>query len=65
MQHRETAVEIGLALLAAGLRAAAGVLVFGRASGGARRGRRRNEATPSGGSVAPERHHHTSTVSAR
>ncbi len=65
MDNRESALEIGLGLLAAGLLAAAAVLIFGRASGGAHRGHRRSEPAPAAGSVAPERHQHTSTVSAR
>ena len=65
MKDRETALEIGLILLAAGLVAAAGVLVFGRASGGAHRGARHHESAPERGSIGAERHQNTSTVSAR
>ncbi|HET8655286.1 MAG TPA: hypothetical protein VFL93_07205 [Longimicrobiaceae bacterium] len=62
----ETALlEAGLAAALALLVAGAGMLVFGRIAGGARRSRRRHEGPPAAGSVPDERHQHTATVSSR
>jgi hypothetical protein len=53
---RETMLEAGLILLAAGLVTGVGLLVGGRLAGGAQRRRRHMEAPPPRGSVPAERH---------
>ena len=58
---RESMLEVGFALLAAGFLAGFGMLVAGRLAGGAQRHRRHAEAAPSPGSIPAERHQQLST----
>lgn len=62
---QELLLEIGVALLGAGLLGGAAMLAIGRASGDARRGRRHREGPPSPGSIPAERHQQTGAASAR
>jgi hypothetical protein len=61
----ERAFEAGIVILGLGLLGGLAALLFGRASGDIRRGRRHAEAPPTAGAVANERHQHISAVSAR
>ena len=63
--EHELLLEIGAALLGAGLLGGAVVLVLGRASGDVRRDRRHREGPPAPGSVPAERHQQTGAASAR
>ncbi len=65
MKDRETVFEWGVLLLGVGLAAGLGIVVFGRAMGGTRRGRRHAEQPPQAGSIGAERHQHIATVAAR
>jgi hypothetical protein len=58
---RESLLELGFILLAAGFLAGFGLLVGGRLAGGAQRHRRHTEAAPSPGSIPAERHQQLST----
>ena len=58
---RESVLEAGFVLLAAGFMAGFGLLVAGRLAGGAQRHRRHAEAAPSPGSIPGERHQQLST----
>lgn len=58
-------LEAGLAVALCLLVGAAGMLVYGRVAGGARRSARRREGPPAPGSVPDERHQHTAAVSSR
>ena len=61
----ESWLELGFGVLAASILAGLLALILGRASGGARRQARFNEAPPSPGSIGSERHSNISSVSAR
>ena len=65
MPERATWLEAGLVLTAVGLIGGLAVLVFGRAAGGVRRGRRRDEDPPAPGSVSPNRHQNIAAASPR
>lgn len=62
---QELLLEIGGGLFAAGLIGGLLVLLWGRATGSARRGRRRRRQAPAAGSVQSERHKNIATVAAR
>ena len=58
---RESVLEAGFVLLAAGFVAGLGLLVGGRLAGGMQRHQRHAEAAPSPGSIPAERHQQLST----
>jgi hypothetical protein len=62
---QELFLEIGVALLGAGLLGGAAMLAIGRVAGGVRRGGRHREEPPSPGSIPAERHQQTGAASAR
>ncbi len=62
---RELLLEIGGGLFAAGLIGGLLVLLWGRATGSAHRGRQRHKQAPAAGSVRSERHKNIATVAAR
>ncbi len=62
---QETWLEIGFALFGLGILAGIVALVYGRARGSTRRGRRHAEQPPQAGSIGAERHQHIATVAAR
>jgi hypothetical protein len=65
MKDRESVAEVGCALFGALLLGALAVLLGGRATGGATRGRRRIAPPPAVGKIPPERHRALGAVSAR
>jgi len=58
---RETVLEAGFVVLAAGFVAGLGLLVGGQLAGQAQRRRRHTEAPPAAGSVPAERHQQLGT----
>jgi hypothetical protein len=61
----ERLLEVGLVVAFLLLAGGGAVVLFGRVSGGAERGRRERKAPPRRGSVPGGRHGHTAAVSAR
>ncbi len=65
MKGKETWLEAGMVLFAAGLLVGLGVLVAGRMSGGAKHAAGHGQPAPAAGSVPTHRHQHISTNAAR
>ncbi len=65
MKNRESWLEVGFALFSAGLLVGLGVLLFGRASGGAHHARGHRQPAPEAGSIPAHRHAHISSNAAR
>ncbi len=62
---QELVLEIGLGLLAAGILAGIGTVLFGKSIGEARHAQRHAEPPPEAGSTPASRHGNISTVAAR
>ncbi len=65
MKDRESVLEIGFVLAAAGVAAAVGVWLLGNAMSARAHAGRYAEEPPPAGTIEPERHQHISTVAAR